>query len=130
MKRIVLCGSRKFKDDIISLGETLKNKGYEVVVPKEFFVPMSKKEHSMLHFSEITNKKTDCVLIVNKDKGEIKNYIGPNSFAEVAMAFFHGKKVFLLNDIYNPYQDELVGWEVIPLKGNLEEMYKILDSKE
>ena len=127
MKRIVLCGSRRFKDDIISLGEDLKNKGYEVVVPREFLVPMPKKDHAMLHFSEIANEKTDCILVVNEDKGDIKNYIGPNSFAEVAMAFYHGKKVFLKNDIYEPYQDELVGWEVIPLKGNLEEMYKILD---
>ena len=29
------------------------------------------------------------------------------------------KRVYLLNDIYKPYEDELVGWKVIPLKGNL-----------
>ena len=102
MKRIVLCGSRRFKDNIISLGEALKNKGYEVVVPREFIIPMSKKDHSMLHFSEIANEKTDCILVVNEDKGDIKNYIGPNSFAEIAMAFYHGKRVFLKNDIYEP----------------------------
>lgn len=127
MKRIVLCGSRKFKDTIINLGEYLKNKGYDVVIPKEFIVPMSKKEHSLLHFSEIAKEETDCILVVNEDKGDIKNYIGPNSFAEVAMAFYNKKKVFLKNDIYEPYKDELIGWDVIPLKGNLDKMYKILD---
>ena len=127
MKRIVLCGSRKFKDNIIELGKYLENKGYEVIVPKEFFVSMSKKEHAMLHFSEISKERTDCILVVNEDKEDIKNYIGPNSFAEIAMAFYHGKKVFLKNDIYTPYQDELAGWEVIPLKGDLEKMYEILN---
>jgi len=119
MKRIVLCGSRKFKNQILILGEELKNKGYEIVVPKEFLVEMDKREHSMLHFSEIANERTDAVLIVNEDKEEIKNYIGPNSFAEIAMAFYFGKKVYLKNDIYIPYQDELLGWGVIPLKGEI-----------
>lgn len=119
MKRIVLCGSKKFKDEILNLGEELKSKGYEIIVPKEFLVEMDKRKHSMLHFSEIANERTDAVLIVNEDKEEVKNYIGPNSFAEVAMAFYFGKKVYLKNDIYIPYKDELVGWGVIPLKGEI-----------
>ena len=126
MKRIVLCGSRKFKDTIIALGENLKTKGYEVVVPREFLVERNKKDHARLHFSEIAKPETDAVFIVNEDKGDIKNYIGPNSFAEVAMGFWYNKKVFLKNDIYEPYSDELIGWEVIPLKGNLELMEKML----
>ncbi len=128
MKRIVLCGSIKFKEKVIEIGQDLKNKGYEVVIPREFLVPMEKKEHSMLHFSEIANNKTDSILVINEDKGEIKNYIGPNSFAEIALGFYHNKKVFLKNDIYEPYSDELLGWEVIPLKGDLQLMLKMLEN--
>lgn len=29
---------------------------------------------------------------------------------------------FLLNDIYEPYKDEIVGWRVVPLKGNLSKL--------
>lgn len=126
MKRIVLCGSRKFKDRILKLGEEIKEKGYQVVVPREFLVEMNKRDHAMLHFNEIANERTDAVLIVNEDKVDIKNYIGPNSFAEVAMGFYFNKKVFLKNDIYKPYEDELVGWNVIPLHGKIEEMYRQL----
>lgn len=43
MKRIVLCGSRRFKDTILKLGKELENKGYEVIVPKEFLVKMDKR---------------------------------------------------------------------------------------
>lgn len=67
MKRIVLCGSRTFKDYIIKLGEGLQQE-YEVVVPKEFYTPMPKKEHAMLHFSEIENPETDYVLVINEEK--------------------------------------------------------------
>ena len=124
MKRIVLCGSRTFKDYIINIGRKLEQEGFEVVIPKEFFTPMPKREHSMLHFSEIQNERTDYVLIINEDKNGKKNYIGANSFAEIAMGFYFGKKVFLKNDIYEPYADELIGWGVIPLKGHLENMEK------
>lgn len=124
MKRIVLCGSRTFKDYIINIGRKLEQEGFEVVIPKEFFTPMPKREHSMLHFSEIQNERTDYVLIINEEKNGKKNYIGANSFAEIAMGFYFGKKVFLKNDIYEPYADELIGWGVIPLKGHLENMEK------
>ena len=120
MKRIVLCGSRTFKDYIIQIGYKLEEEGYEVVIPKEFFVPMTKKEHSMLHFSEIQNERTDYVLVINEEKNGKPNYVGANSFAEIAMGFYFGKTVFLKNDIYEPFADELVGWGVIPLKGNLD----------
>ena len=60
--------------------------------------------------------------MVNEAKGGIKNYIGPNSFAEIAFGFYFHKQVYLLNDIYLPYQDELLGWDVIPLKGDLKKI--------
>lgn len=122
MKRIVLCGSMKLKEKIFEVEEYLKNKGYEVVTPKEFRVEMTKGDAAKLHFDEITNEKTDIVLAVNVTKNGIKNYIGPNTFAEIAMAFYFNKKIYLLNDIYEPYRDELEGWKAIALKGNLEDI--------
>lgn len=119
MSRIVLCGSMKLKEKIFEIEKYLKNKGYEVVTPKEFRAEMTKADASKLHFDEITNEKTDIVLAINETKNGIENYIGPNTFAEIAMAFYFNKKIYLLNDIYEPYKDELEGWSVIPLKGNL-----------
>lgn len=122
MKRIVLCGSMKLKEKIFEKEKILKNKGYEVVTPKEFKVEMTKGDATKLHFDEITNEKTNIVLAVNVTKNGIENYIGPNTFAEIAMAFYFNKKIYLLNDIYEPYRDELEGWNVIPLKGNLDNL--------
>ena len=120
IKRIVMCGSMKNKENLFKYADYLRDKGYEVVTPKEFKVEMSKIDSSQLHFNEIANQNTDIVLAANDTKNGIENYIGPNTFAEIAMALHYNKKIYLLNDIYPPYKDELEGWNVIPLKGNLD----------
>ena len=122
--RIVLSGSNKVKENVFEIAKELEKMGHEVIVPKEFYIHMEKKEHSMLHFSEICKKETDVLLAVNVPKNGIENYIGPNTFAEIAMGFYKQKKVYVLNDLYEPYLDELKGWEVIPLKGQLDKIGK------
>jgi len=130
MKKIVLCGSKKFIPKFFELEEILKNKGYEVVVPREFIVDMPKKEASLLHFSEIEKDNVDALLIVNESKNGIDNYIGANGFAELAYGFYKGKKIFLLNDVYEPYEEEIVAWNVIPLKGKIDDMNKYLNAEK
>ena len=126
MKKIVLSGSKKFIPKFFELEKIIKDMGANVIVPREFIVEMTKKDGSLLHFSEIEKDDVDAVLIVNESKNGLDNYIGANGFAELAFAFYKGRKVFLLNDIYIPYEEELVGWDVIPLKGNLEELEKFI----
>lgn len=123
--RIVLSGSSKVKKSVFEIAKKLESNGYEVVVPREFIVHMEKREHSMRHFDEICKDETDVLLAVNEPKNGIKNYIGPNTFAEIAMAFYKQKRVFVLNDLYEPYLDELKGWGVIPLKGDLNRVENI-----
>ena len=120
MKKIVLCGSKKFIPKFFELENELKKMGANVVVPREFIVDMPKKEASLLHFSEIEKEDVDAILIVNESKNGLENYIGANGFAELAFGFYKGRKVFLLNDIYTPFEEELIAWDVVPLKGNLE----------
>ena len=122
MEKIVLCGSKKFIPKFFELEKILKNMGYKVVVPKEFSVDMPKKQASLLHFDEINKDDVDALLIVNETKNGQENYIGANGFSELAFGFYKQKKIYLLNDIYPPYEEELVAWEVIPLKGNLSKL--------
>jgi len=117
--KIVLCGSKKFISKFFELQKELEERQFEVVVPREFIEDIPKKEASLLHFKEIDKEDVDALLIVNEDKNEIKNYIGANGFAELAFGFYKGKTIYLLNDIYEPYSEELLAWEVIPLKGNI-----------
>ena len=81
---------------------------------------------SRSHFDRIKNDDTSAILVINEDKEELKNYIGPNSFAEIAFAFYFHKKKFLLQDIYEPYKDELEGWHVIHLYNDIESIKRYL----
>lgn len=128
MKKIVLCGSKKFIPKFFELEKVLKNFGYNVIVPKEFITKIPKKEASILHFSEIEKNDVDALLIVNETKDGLENYIGANGFAELAFGFYKGKIIFLLNDLFIPYEEELIAWEVIPLKGNLDKLKNILNN--
>ena len=126
MKKIVLCGSKKFIPKFFELKKILKDSGANIIIPREFITDMEKKKASLLHFSEIDKDDVDALLIVNETKNEQKNYIGANGFAELAFGFYKGKKIFLLNDIFEPYSEELVAWEVIPLKGDLNDLIKYI----
>lgn len=124
MKRIVLSGSMKFREEIIDIAEKVKQiTNAQVIIPKECIqIDMPKKEASKLHFDEIINNNTDAILVINCNKGDLNNYIGANTFAEIAFGFYFNKKIYLLNDIYEPYKEELSAWGVIPLKGDLSKL--------
>lgn len=122
MKNIVLCGSMKVKDEIIRVQKLLEEKGYKVLLPVECMEGKPKVIASRAHFDRIVNPDNEYILIVNATKKGIENYIGPNSFAEIAFAFYHNKKTFVLNSFYEPYLDELEGWGVLELHGDLDKI--------
>jgi hypothetical protein len=119
MKNIVLCGSMKVKDKIIEKSQELEKMGYNVLLPIECMQGIDKIIASRAHMDRVVNPDNEIVLIINETKNGKENYIGANSFAEIAFGFYFKKKVYLLNDIYEPYKDELIGWGVTPLKGDL-----------
>jgi len=127
MKKIVICGSMSLVDKLKSAAAQLNEMGYIAILPEEDVwdsIPKDKvneykKEVSMRHFTEVAKEDTHAILVVNEPKKGIGNYIGANTFAEIAIAFYFSKMVFLLNDIYDPLSDELSGWGAVPLYGNI-----------
>lgn len=122
--RIVLCGSKKVQEDIIRLAKLLKSLHFEVIVPKEFFDDLDKYIATKEHISQIIDDKTYAILVVNNKAYDKDNYIGANTFVEIAFAFYYNKKVYLLNDIYKPYKEELDGWNVKCCNGKLNRLIK------
>ena len=53
------------------------------------------------HLNKI--KRSDAILVANYDKKRVKNYIGANTFLEMASSYVLDKPIFLLNDI--PFQE-------------------------
>jgi len=65
-------------------------------------------------------KDGDAVLVINNDLNSIKNYIGGNSFLEMAFAHVFYKKVYTMNPIPKMiYTDELIAIQPIVLNGDL-----------
>lgn len=136
MKKIVLSGSMKLINRMEEYGELLRNTGLEVVLPKEddwgriqaegvsANINAYKKFVSKRHFDAIADPRTDAVLVVNEPKNGIENYIGANTFAEIAIAFFFQKKIYLLHDYYEPFLDELKAWEAVTLGGDIGRLLK------
>lgn len=122
MKNIILCGSMKVKDKIIEISNELKKKGFNVLLPVECMQGVDKSIASRAHFNRISDPNNEIILVINTTKNNIDNYIGPNSFAEIALGFYCSKKVYLLNDLYEPYKDELISWNVIPLNGDIDKI--------
>lgn len=112
----------KVKSQILDVAQRLKEFGYNPLLPVECMNGEPKITASRAHLDRIIDKNNQLILVVNTKKGDIDNYIGPNSFAEIAFGFYYKKKVFVLNDIYEPYRDELDGWGVIALHGDLEKI--------
>lgn len=128
-KRIVICGSMAFFDEMIKIKQSLSSMGISAIVPKEESELVSnlnesqfmefKRKVSRTYLKKIRDKNTIGVLIYNGEKNGIPNYIGANTLVELAMAFSWNRKIFIYNDIYTPLKDELQAWECICLNGNL-----------
>lgn len=137
-KKIVICGSMLFYDEMLECQEILRKKGVKAIIPKEENEAINlydelafrefKRKVSSAYLKKIREKDTIAVLIYNGTKKGQVNYIGANTLVEIAMAFTWNRKIYLYNDIYEPLADELLAWECICLKGDMEKI--ILDMKQ
>ena len=120
-KKIVICASVSFENQIVEWRNKLEKKGFEVlrypIKINEDLLTGYDKEFSE-HYSAIN--KADMVLALNLDKRGIQGYIGPGVFAEMAFALGLNKafnkniEVCYLNPIAKeelPYSDELELWQ-------------------
>jgi hypothetical protein len=140
--KIVICGSVNFPEKIREIEKQLVEKGHDVVIPhgvekydvknyseaeslkqRDDYVKNVKPELTIKHFNEIKN--SDAILVVNVEKKGIPNYIGGATFAEIMFAFYHKKKIFLLNPIpthdkVSLFRDEIECVRPIVVNSNLD----------
>lgn len=65
MKNIVLCGSMSIKDKMLTIAETLKVHGYNILLPNECIEGKPKLEASRAHFNRIIDHNTNAILVIN-----------------------------------------------------------------
>src|SRR3989344_15983 len=136
--KIVIVGSSAFSDKMVQYKSKLRSMGFDAIVHPDYeeivagknpkLLERMQKEHGKVkkqydyirwYFNAI--KKSDAVLVLNFDKKNIRNYIGANTFLQIADAFELGKKIYLFNDLpdQNYIRDELEAMDFKILKGDL-----------
>lgn len=134
--KVTICASIRFIKEIRKARRILEKQGHEALIPlsaerkedKQFWNRLrrsSLKDFTLLkgkimrmHFDKI--RLADAILVLNYDKDGGQNYIGPNTFLEVGMAFDSRKKIFILNPLMeeDPNYEELVSMSPIILNGD------------
>lgn len=132
---ITICGSMQFHEEMRSIQAKLEAAGHAVLVPKslelmdrkDFVHPtedegriQAKIEHDFIreHFRKI--EEADAILVLNYKKKGTPNYIGGNTFLEMGLAFWLGKKIFLLNPVPQmDYLTEMHAMQPIVINGDL-----------
>ncbi len=118
---ITIIGSMKFYSKFVELKRALEDLGHKAIAPlpnKYYLNRGNIKLKAMRDFNK-NLKKSDAILVANYKKNSRRNYIGINSIMEIGMAFNHGKKILILNNIPDNMKDELRAINVKILKGNL-----------
>lgn len=126
--RLVICGSMGIFGMMLSLARELETNHVPVVVPEADTVDLHslpiahyeahKRKASKAHFKAIMHPSTFAVVAANFDRNGMPDYVGTNTFAELAVAFAHGKKIFLLQGFPDSFSDELKAWGAVPLHGD------------
>ncbi len=135
--KIAICGSIKFAEEMKAVKEQLEQLGHEALLPhsaevgdlKPYWAELRAKdlkeftkvkgERIKGHFGKIVS--CDAILVLNYDKEGKPNYIGPNTFLEMGLAFHEGKQIFLLNPIMesDANYEELLALQPTVLNGDL-----------
>jgi len=119
-----------FIEKMREYSEILHEMNFRPIIPskddwteiREADINKYKAKVSRGHFDKVADKNTYAILVVNEPKNGLDNYIGANTFAEIALAFYFRKKIYLLNGIYKPYADELLAWDAHTLNGDISGM--------
>lgn len=134
---ISICGSATFYEEIREIAKKFEIKGITVHTPLNEKKTLAELDDAAFIKYKATLIKrqfdhiraSDAVLVANFDKRGVKNYIGANTFLEMAIAFHEDVPIYLLNPL--PKQeniDELSGMQPVVIDGDIEKI--ILDDVE
>ncbi|MDP2736599.1 MAG: hypothetical protein Q8O59_02300 [bacterium] len=136
--KITICGSSKFRQEMVDYMDKLKKLGHQPIVHEHYIKSVNgempelairvEKEHAQLkkennyirwYYNAITN--SDAILVLNFNKNGVKNYIGGNTLMEIGFAHVNDKKIFLLNPIPEEvsYIDEIKAMADVIIDGDL-----------
>lgn len=135
--KITICGSSKFRNEKMDMYNQLLVLWHDPIIDEntknivngameEYLVPWVedadiKKKYDFIRLYYNFIVESDAIIVCNYDKGDVKHYIGSNTFLEMGYAHVHHKKIFLLHGM--PQQsyilDELKAMDPIIINWDL-----------
>lgn len=131
--KVTICGSMSFAKEMLEAQKELKKIGHEgiIAIDTEECVENPglnmdvnfclEKDVMMDHFQKI--ESSDAILVLNHPKNGVDGYIGGATLMEIGLAYYLGKKIFLLHDVPSEknirYALEIKLSKPIILKGDL-----------
>lgn len=114
--KIMVCGSMSFSREMLDAKEKLEKMGHSVSMPCNIdlhisnpgFIDDPEADYKHCVENDVMKKcfrsieQSDCILVLNYAKNGISGYIGASCLMEIGLAYYLGKKIFLLHDIPNP----------------------------
>ncbi len=112
----MICGSMSFAKEMIKIQKRLKSFGHEVYVPcdadlhveKPEFIDDLDKDREHLIANNVMKKcfnllaDSEAVIFLNLPKNGINGYIGTSSLMEMGLAYYLGKKIYLMYQYPDP----------------------------
>ena len=131
--KVVMSGSMQFASDMLELKDRLEALGHTALLPKgiERFIhgeivvekKQAKLEGDVFNYYYNELKRADALLVLNKTKSGVQNYIGGNALIEMAFAYVLKKKIYLINPIPDmSYSDEIAAMNPSVLHNDLSHM--------
>ena len=131
-KRVVVCGSMAFYGYMLRVKEHLERSGVPVALPDpeddhigalgQAEYERFKRRVSLAHLRRVRHRDTFAILVLNLDKHGTPDYIGPSTYAEIAMASAFNKPVYLVGDFPAAYAEELAAWGAVRMNGRLDRL--------
>lgn len=135
---VTIHASLDFKNEIIIANEFLvKNSNFTIILPDlnryqhirdEYGddIQFTKIKTRLTHENMNNVARSDVLLILNHTHRGFENYIGGNSFLEMAIAFYLKKPIYLINPIPEtlPYTEEIKALNPI-IANSLEDFIKL-----
>ena len=111
--KLMVCGSMAFAKEMLAAKKKLKKMGHTVNVPHDTDIHIADealvddldrniihaRERDLMMQSFKLVASSDAILVLNHRRKGIEGYIGTSALMEIGLAYYLGKKIFLLNDV-------------------------------
>ena len=136
--KIMVCGSMSFAKEMLELQAELRSFDHDVTLPcdtelhieKPGFIDDLNKDREHLIENNIMKRcfdiltESEAVLFLNLPKNGVEGYIGTSSLMEMGLAYYLGKKIYLMYPHPDPHNHrwahEVASFQPIMLNGSIE----------